>query len=366
MEQAASEELAKLAWDLYLQQDARAANFVYSPYSIAAALAMLSAGAAGATLSELKSALRFNDSGELLHARQNALAQLLASRNRAAAAQRGAQVLRVSNDLWMLPSLQPTSGFLDVIARYYGASVHLAPFEREPEASRAAINAKVSRDTNALIPELLPKGSIDSSARFVLTNALYFKAPWATPFRKVATMPRVFTALDGARLRVPMMSQQATLRYAAGEGFVAVALPYAQEQLQMVFLLPELGTFPAFVRRLDAQVVESIVATLAPTYVAISLPRFEVTAALPLKDELMESGMRAAFDPAAAEFPGIAKGIFITGAFHQARLIVDEDGTEAAAATALIGSTSSAPPRPVFVRDGSGAVLFLGHLVRPQ
>lgn len=376
-EQAASQELAKLAWDFYLQQEeATTENFVYSPYSISVAAAMLSAGAAGATLSELKTVLRFNDTGEPLHVRQNALAQLLASRNHDATAQRGAQVLRVSNDFWMLQSLQPKSGFLDALAGYYGAGVHLAPFDREPEASREAINAKVSRDTNALIPELLPERSIDAETRFVLTNALYFKAPWARRFPKATTTPRAFTALDGTRLHVPTMSQQTTLGYAAGEGFLAVALPYEQEQLQMFFLLPELGTFDAFVSRLDAQNVEDIVNSLVPTYVALSLPKFDVAAALPLKKELMESGMRAAFTRGAAEFPGIADGLFISESVHQARLIVDEEGTEAAAATGFVGGPGSVPPDPVsvsldrpfvfFVRDASGAVLFLGHVVRPQ
>ena len=210
VERRAVSDLASFAWSFYAQVRRSDTNFVYSPYSIAAASAMLSAGAAGRTLTQIRTALRFSGVGAPLHEAHNALALLLHSRNRnhAGDPERKTQVLRISNDLWMAPESPPKPAFLDALERHYGSGVHLVSFHEDPERSRGAINQKVCRDTEGLIPELLPRDSIQPDIKLVLTNALYFKAGWESPFAKGLTEPRPFLKLSGETTRVATMRIQ--------------------------------------------------------------------------------------------------------------------------------------------------------------
>lgn len=375
-ETVASEDLGQFAWDFYEQVQDTSENFVYSPYSIGVASAMLSAGAAADTLAQIQSALRFSETGDPLHEAHNALSLALSSRNHEGTEEQNAQALRISNDFWMLPALSPSDAFLDPLAQHYGAVVHLAPFDEEPEQSRQAINKKVSEDTGQLIPELLPKGSIDSMVVFVLTNALYFKARWATEFAKAATEPGDFFALDGSTQQVQMMAQTEFHRYLDADGFEAVSLAYDSYELEMVFIVPDAGQFETVAAGLTADEVANIVDSLQQTRLELKLPKLEISSDLPLKTELQAAGMVDAFEEGVADFRYIADNVFISDAFHQARLILDEEGTEAAAATAFVGSTTGEPtdePVPVtidrpfvfFIRDiPTGAVLFLGHFVK--
>jgi serpin B len=354
-------------------------NLAFSPYSITTAAAMLSAGAGGSTLAQMRDALRFTLEGDAFHASQNALSLALAERNHEKNEVSSAQVLRSSNDFWMLPDLHPTNAFLDTLATYYGSGVHLADFIAAPERVRLEINGKVSSDTAGLIPELLAEGTVDSSTVFVLTNALYFKANWATVFSEEKTVPTPFQALDGSSTEVPMMRQTELLRYAADtvRGYQAVALPYTAWELEMVFLVPDEGQFEAVRADLTAESVDELVRGLANTHVNLGLPRFEVRTTVPLKDELVKAGMVDAFDPGLANFTPIADDIFISHAVHQAAVLVDEQGTEAAAATAFVAGRVSMPADPpidltidrpfvFFLRDmATGAVLFVGQYVKP-
>jgi serpin B len=377
---AASADEQAFAWSFFARL-APSENLAFSPYSITAALAMTSAGAKGTTLSQLRSALHFSAEGDAFHAGQNALSLALASRNREAitqaGGQAGVQVLHSSNDLWLLPALRPPTAFLDTLAADYGAGVHLAPFDLAPEDARLAINRKVASDTNGLIDPLLAEGDIGTLTRFVLTNALYFKAGWQTPFAKVATQLHPFHTLDDSALDVSMMQVEQELPYAAGNGFEAVTLPYAGGEVEMLLIVPQLGQFERVRAALNAQFVSGLVAGLERRSVSLGLPRFSVSFRAPLKEKLKEAGMIDAFDPALADFSGIAAGVYVDDVVHMAKVTVDEEGTEAAAATAVVGAGTSAPttaPLPltidrpfVFViRDvPTGAALFVGQVVRP-
>jgi serpin B len=198
-EQSASAALAGFAWSVAEEIRDPTRDFVFSPYSIAVASAMLSAGAGGETLAGIQTALHFTAVGEPLHAAHNALAQALARRNH------DGQVLKVSSDFWVAAHLSPGSEFLDTLARHYGAGVFLAPFESAADASRQAINQKVSEDTEGLIPALLPERSISAGTVFVLTNAVYLSARWAETFRVSQTAAGDFTLLDGSRVSARMM-----------------------------------------------------------------------------------------------------------------------------------------------------------------
>jgi serpin B len=375
-ENEAVSDLSNFAWSFYRDLEKPRGNFVYSPYSIAIASAMLSAGAAGDTLSQLRSALRFSDTGSPLHEAQNALLQLLQARNREGDKNHNPQLLRISSDFWMHPELTPESSFLDTLAQYYGAGVHLAAFETEPEECRRQINAKIALDTGQLIGELLPPGSIDPLVVFVLTNALYFKAHWKDEFDKASTRSGPFTTLDGGTVDVALMHQETPAGYFEGDDFFAVSLPYDGDEVSMVFLVPELGTFEAFVSSLDAAKIQDIVDSLQRTQLDLALPKFALSGDIPLAEKLRGAGMIDAFDPDRANFSRIASNVFISNAFHQAKLVLDEQGTEAAAATAFVGSVSSIPPEPTpvvidrpflfFVRDATGAALFIGQLATPE
>jgi serpin B len=300
----------------------------------------------------------------------------LEARNREGNRDENPQLLRVSNDFWMAPDLMPEGAFLDTLARYYGAGVHLAPFANEPEACRREINAKVSDDTGQLIPELLPRDSIDDRVVFVLTNALYFKSHWQTEFDPKLTRPGPFTTLGGATVEADIMHQRTQAGYLAGDGFFALSLPYDGNALSMVFLVPELGGFDDFAQSLDSAKIDEIVLGLAPTEVELSLPKFEVSGEIPLADELEAAGMVDAFDAARADFTALAPNVYISDAFHQAKLILNEEGTEAGAATAFVGRTTSIPPEPTTVeidrpflfllRDATGAPLFVGQFAAPR
>lgn len=374
-EATAVEDLTGFALGFYAGLAKPNGNFVYSPYSIAVAAAMLSAGAASNTLAQLQSALRFSHTGTPLHEAHNTLSQLLATRNRDAQGLSNAQILRVSNDFWMLPKLEPKPEFLDVLAEHYGAGVHLTAMDEHPDEARRAINAKISSDTGELIPELLPPGSIDEQTVFVLTNALYVRAIWASKFAKAATAPGPFTTLAGSTVEVSLMHRQLPARYLQGDGFIAFVLSYERAELGMWFLVPDLGNFEQFAQQLNVARLAEIASGLQSEELILSLPKFTLASELPLREALRAAGMSDAFDPERADFSGIAPDVFLSSAFHQARLLLDEDGTTATAATAFTGAGAGLPPVPIpvvvdrpflfLLRDASGAILFMGQLATP-
>jgi serpin B len=276
----------------------------------------------------------------------------------------------------------PQDSYLDTLARFYGAGVHIADFGSKPEASRQAINGKVSADTHQLIPELIPERVITSDTVLVLTNALYFKAPWQQELGK----PTVgdFHALDGSVQSAQMLKTQQTATYYAGDGFVATSLPYYGGELEMALIVPDAGAYDSVRAQLSSELLTQVVSERTSELVQLTLPQFKLKSTVPAKKTLIKLGMSAPFDPDQADFPKLASpiydNVFVTDVLHQATVAIDEKGTEASAATAIIlGGTSSAnpdPPQPKVVtidrpflfviRDNpTGAVLFVGQVVAP-
>lgn len=371
-EKAVSEDLGAFAWDFSKELGDPQRNFVYSPYSIAVAGAMLSAGAEGATLIGIQDALRFRAAGATLHEGYNALARELSNRNYAGGTASNAQELQVASDFWMAEQLEPSSSFLDTLAAYYGAGVFLAPFASQPEAAREAINARIDEHTAGLIPELLPAGSINRATRFVLTNSLYLRAFWASKFRPQDTTLAAFTTLDGNVHDVDTMHRVLDARYLQGDGFIALSLPYERPQLEMVFVVPDLGQFTQLWQSFGGEQARAVLAGLESRQLELALPKFEIEYEAPLRKALSERGMARAFSED-ADFNPIDADAFLTGVFHRVKFAIDERGTIAAAATA-IGGGAGPPPIPIpvavdrpfvfFIRDKpTDAVLFLGHVV---
>jgi serpin B len=360
-------------------------NLFYSPYSISLALAMTYAGARGETEEQMADALHFTLPQDGLHPAFNALDQEWAKRGEGAEGrddadrqqQKGFQ-LNIANAIWGQKDYQFLEAFLDTLAVNYGAGLRVLDFAGAPEESRVTINDWVSEETEGKIENLIPKNLIGPLTRLVLTNAIYFNAAWANPFEDDATAEGPFVLLDGGEVIVPMMRQTESFGYTRGEGYQAVELLYDGREMSMVILLPEPGAFKAFENSLDAEQMQAIVENLAREQVALTMPKFEFDSDFSLKDALTAMGMPAAFS-AEANFSGMTgdRALSIAEVIHKAFVSVDEEGTEAAAATAVVMLESAMPGQPVevtidhpfmfLIRDiETGALLFVGRVVDPR
>ncbi len=368
---------AAFALALYHEVAAGGMNLFFSPYSISSALAMAYAGARGTTKTEMAEALDFWLEQAALHPAFNALDLELNTRGTVAPPYEGKGFeLEVANAVWGQRGFPFRSAYLDTLALSYGAGLRLEDFESDPEGSRLSINDWVSDQTNARVKDLLPPGSVSESTRLVLTNAIYFKAPWLLPFEAKDTSTGSFTPLVGTPTSVPMMHKAAALAYARAGDFQAVQLPYNGAQLAMLLIVPDAGRFAAFEGELDAPLYQGILEALETHDVRLALPKFQFDSTLSLSEPLAALGMRDAFDPNAADFSGIdgAQDLSISDVLHKAFISVDEKGTEAAAATAVVMVGTGMPGSPVtltidrpfffVIRDiPTGAILFVGRVV---
>jgi serpin B len=339
------------------------------------ALAMTYAGAREETARQMASTLHFTLSRERLHPAFNALDLELAGRGEGLEEEQGDGFrLNVANSIWGQKDYTFLPEFLDVLALNYGAGLRLLDFVMFPERSRITINDWVSDQTEGRIEDLLPQGTITPLTRLVLTNAIYFKASWKTPFLEQLTRDGVFHTLNGRDVTVSMMSLDTEFGYTRAPSCQAVELLYLGEQLSMVILVPDSGAFEEFEAALDAEQLRSLLRGLASTRVQLSMPKFQYEFTLPLKATLMGLGMEDPFSEF-ADFSGMdgSRRLFIHDVRHKAFIAVDEKGTEAAAATAVTVGVTSVPPavtidRPFIflIRDlPTGTVLFLGRVVDP-
>ena len=347
------------AFDLYQALRVEDGNLFYSPHSISLALAMTYAGAGGQTASQMADTLRFSLTQDQLHPAFNALDQELASRGEGAQDRDGERFrLNIVNAVWGQQGHEFREAFLDVLAESYGAGVRPADFREAPEESRTAINDWVAESTEDRIKDLIPPDVITPLTRMVLTNAIYFNASWMFPFDESGTRNHPFHLLDGGSIDVPMMRTEEEFLYAEGDGYQAVDLPYVGHELSMTIMLPDRGRFGEFEESLDANLVNQIIANLGFRYVTLDLPKFEFESQFRLGETLKSMGMSDAFDSAASDFSGMdgrsclagdPECLYIREVVHKAFVSVDEAGTEAAAATAVMMQAESAPPSPVSV-----------------
>ena len=366
------------AFTLYQALKGEEGNLFYSPYSISLALAMTYAGARGETAQQMAATLQFMLEQERLHPAFNWLDAELASRGEGAQGKDGEGFrLNIVNAIWGQRDYEFLPAFLDVLAENYGAGLRILDFITETEASRVAINDWVSDQTEGRIEDLIPQGAIDALTRLVLTNAIYFNAAWEYPFDDKVTADGSFYLLDGGQVIVPMMKQTESFGYTEGEGYQAVELLYDGGELSMVILLPASGNFEAFEEGLQAQQVSDIISDLQFTEVTLTMPQFEFESEFSLKDTLADMGMPIAFS-GGADFSGMTGNpeLAISDVVHKAFVAVDEAGTEAAAATAVIMKLTAVPEPPVevtidrpfifLIRDiETGAILFVGRVLNP-
>lgn len=376
---AAADGINAFGLELYRLLAADGTNVVISPASIALALAMARAGARGATAAEMDAVLHGVASDD--HAAWlNALDAALATRTGTFKDDNGQDVkvsLRIANAPFAQEGMPLQQAYLDALASRFGAGLRLVDYIGQTEAARKLINGWVDDQTEHRIPELLVPGVLTPLTRLTLVNAIYLKAAWEFPFDPEATESAAFTLLDGSTVDVPTMTTTESLRYATGSGWQAVELPYVGRQLAMTLILPD--DLAAFERDLTAASLGEITGALADRSVTLTMPKFGMETKAQLGGLLATLGMPAAFDPQAADFSGIttAEKLVISDVIHQANIDVDEKGTEAAAATAVVMRATAAPGEPVTVhldrpflfalRDlQTGTVLFLGRVADPS
>lgn len=348
-------------------------GFVWSPYSVAAALGLAAAGAAGGTLDEIAAVLPAGGDLAGLAAALAAAAELDADGDGRAGAR-----IAVANTLWADAALPVAAAYLQTVRSWPGGTARTADFAGRPDAARAEVNADVERTTNGLIRDLLPAGVVRPDTRAILVNALWLRASWRQAFPAEATRPAPFHA-PGGTVQVPTMHAQLRLRYAARAGWRLVGVPAGGGVVAEV-LLPD-AELAAAEPELTPAALADLTAAATPTLVALWLPRLRVEAEAELTGPLAEVGVRTLFTDR-ADLSGVTGGaerLAVSAALHKAVLSVDEAGLEGAAATALVMRAVAflgPPPRPVEVRvdrpflllvrhEPSGAVYFVARITRP-
>jgi serpin B len=363
------------ALNLYARLKTTDGNLFFSPYSISTCLAMTYAGARGDTAAQMAQTLHFDTNQIQLASSFGELQKQLNNEQE----KKGIE-LNIANGLWGQKDYPFLPAFLNVAKQSYGANLKQVDFHTHAETARIEINDWVSDKTKAKITDLIQPGVLDPMTRLVLVNAIYFKGRWASEFEKQNTRKLPFTVSSAQKIEVPLMSRTADFRYAEVEGLQLLELPYAGDDLSMVVLLPrELDGLKGVEDQFNKQTLDRWLAQAREQKVAVFLPKFKMAAQFSLAKPLAEMGMTDAFSRN-ANFSGMdgERDLFISAVVHKAFVDVNEEGTEAAAATGVVMRSMAVMmprPTPIFradhpfiflIRDNhSGSILFLGRLVDP-
>ena len=363
------------ALDLYARLRGRQGNLFFSPFSIRTALAMTWAGARGNTAEQMEATLRFQDDQAALHGVMAAL-----QRDLNQPPEKNAWELSVANALWGQEGFRFLDEFLGLLKRNYGAGLRQVDFARATEKARQTINRWIEKETRDKIKDLIKPGVLNADTRLVLTNAIYFKGTWQHQFKKRATADQPFTLQNGDEVRAPMMTQTERFRYFETPALQALEMTYRGNRLSMIVLLPrKKDGLPDLEKALDAKSPRGWIAGLKSRRVEVSLPKFTTTSEFGLADTLKAMGMADAFAPMKADFSDMTgkRDLFISAVIHKAFVDVNEEGTEAAAATGVVMAVEAEPERPVIfradhpflflIRDRrSGSILFMGRIMDPR
>jgi serpin B len=358
----------EFAWDLYGRLSQQKGNVVFSPYSISTALAMTYGGARGKTADEMAKTLHFTLPQERLHP---AFGELM--REMQPKGQNPPYRLEVANGLWTQQGFPIMKEFQDLVGKHYGAGLTSLNFQHDAKGARQTINHWVAERTHNKINNFLAPEDVKAETRLILTNAAYFKASWLQPFDKNQTKQEDFEVAPGRTVKVPMMHlSKGRFNYHTGNDFQILEMPYKDNRLDLVILLPtNRGQLADLEKGLTAVKVEASLSRLTVNEGDVALPSFKVEFRTKLRDDLQALGMSLPFSDV-ADFSGINGSFRISKVVHQAMINVDEQGTEAAAATAVIGNVSAVRRRFSFRADHpflfllrdkrTGAILFLGRV----
>lgn len=366
------------AIDFYKHAGAQPGNLLFSSYSISAALAMTYAGASGDTAVQMQKTMHWTEPAPRVASNFAAMDQLLNDAQKTDAIQ-----LSIANALWPQKGYGFRKDYLDLLGNTFKTSLHEADFAAQPEAERARINQWVEQQTKDRIKDLMPPGSIDPLTRLVLANAIYFKAKWQEPFQATATHPAPFYLAPGDSVGARLMKKTGSFDFVAMPTFKVLAMPYQGGELSMVIVLPdEADGLPQLEKELSNAKLDEWLGFLRTKEVSVFLPKFKITFQLNLNETLSALGMPDAFDAHKADFTNMTgnRDLWISAVMHKAFVEVNEEGTEAAAATGTIMVTKSMAAKrveiPVFRADhpflymirhnATGMILFFGRLSDPS
>lgn len=376
---AAEETLVRdncaFAIDLYRTLSASEGNILFSPFSISSAMAMTWAGARGNTATEMASVLKFSLGQELLHP---AFAELNSDLERAADS--GAVALAIANSLWLQQGYNLLDSYLDLTRRFYGTSVTPVDYVSRADAARSSINEWTASRTNNCIRDIIQPGMLDDQTRLVLVNAIYFKGSWDSLFRPNATRDGPFFVSSDRSISTPMMTKTDKYQYGENDCLQILALPYKSGMLSLLVLLPKATDgLDEIERQLSPELLGDWKRCLREREVTVYLPKFRITYFLDLRQSLTSMGMFDAFD-SRADFSGMSDGaLFISNVLHEAFIDVSEEGTEAAAATAVVtswgggrsiyGGTEFHADHPflfLIQENWTKSILFMGRVLDPS
>ncbi len=362
----------QFAFELYSEFKSQDGNIFFSPHSVSAALAMTYEGAKGKTAKEMQSVLHIPEDAQI---RRPAFAGIYNEINKKDKKYK----LSTANALWAQKDYNFLDEYIGNVEKYYGGKVTNLDFVTETEKSRQTINKWVEEQTNNKIKDLIPQGVLNGLTRLVLTNAIYFKGTWLLQFDKQNTREEDFRVSSGSTIKVPMMSltgDDVKFNYAETDNLQILEMPYAGEELSMLLLLPKEDNLSAAEEALNPEKLSELKNTLTEQRVDVYIPKFKFETKYFMAETLKNMGMPTAFS-GEADFSGMdgTKSLFISAVIHQAFVEVNEEGTEAAAATAVVMYTGMRPAIPVFRADHpflfviqqkeTGNILFMGRVNNP-
>ncbi|MDD5382816.1 MAG: serpin family protein [Candidatus Margulisbacteria bacterium] len=370
-----SDKINSFSFNLYQELKDEPGNLFFSPYGVYTALSMAYAGASGETARQMAGTLNLGPSADKDH---QELGRLINQLN----TPKESYKLTAANALWGQRGYKFLKPFLSILKDRYRSELNQADFMRNPEESRKTINRWVEKQTDKKIKDLLVPASVNKLTRLILINAIYFKAAWHEKFEKEATRDEAFYLSSDEKTIVPMMKQTEEFEYYENAKLQMLQLPYKHYDLAMLIILPkERAGLASLEQNLKSEELNRWLKELERKEVIISLPRFKTTSTFSLQDILPVMGMKDAFSVDNADFSGMTgkRDIFISDVIHKAYVDVNEDGTEAAAATAVLMAESMAPrpeepkvfkadhPFIFLIRDNnSGTILFFGRIVNPS
>jgi serpin B len=370
------------AVDLYKTICTEKGNIFFSPYSISLALSMTYAGAGGNTAEQMRRALKFSLKRDEIYSSYEILESKLKKIDAA-----GHVRLNSVNSLWPQKDYALLPKYLDVVSKYYRASVTPLDFKHGGEIAREKINNWVATETQEKIQDIIPPGVLDDSTRLVLANAVYFKGNWERKFESDLTQETPFFLSKDNNVQSRMMTQTGHYNYGANELLQILQLPYVGNELSMLVLLPrELDGLKSLEDQLSISSLNDWKSKMKQNEVVIFLPKFKNLSSFELKDTLVAMGMSDLFSPRNADLSGMAafdpnNPLFLSEAIHKAFVEVGEEGTEAAAATAILGrvmghKSDSEKKPPIFRADHpfifliqenvTGSIVFLGRVSEPS
>lgn len=360
-----------LAVDLYQEFAKEGENLCFSPYSISTAFAMVYAGAAGETAAEMESGLRFRPD---IHTANRELNKRLLGYPASSGE------IAVANSIWPASDFRLARKFENTLRGDYFSEVKPQNYRKDPDGARVRINTWVEEKTRERIKDILARGTVHANTGMVLVNAIYFKAQWMNEFRPNRTEDAEFHVSEVESVTVPMMNRAGTYSYGDFWEAQVVKMPYSHGAFSMIVVLPREGMFRLFEETMSLRRIDRYRTGLEGTMVDLFIPKFRIETSFDLASAIAGLGVKSAFNPAAADFSrmGGGRSLYLDTAVHKAFIEVDEAGTEAAAATAIVARLTSAPAeqavtfradRPflyIIQDDESGAILFMGKVVKPS